>query len=305
MTESCSSASGKSQKLLPAKNFCTQPLPNKIKVPKADFEVGNGIRDAYDPASLRRYLSQGHKLDLYDFQPNNHQSLIADKVSSSFQAKAPHGMNILLDIKNVTDNNQATNPSVLEITPQHSNNLSLNQAVASSQYILPENEMRNILGSANLNINHVHSKTSMSKQKNEVTLPKIDDNEFSKSSLQEKDKVSQQDFKMSSSAKRKSKNSPLLKSSKLKSVPVQESSKKSEKKIPDYHHEQVIMPLSYIGKSFLNSDKCSDGSKFLFQEIADLGQRAKGDAILYLPSIIGSLCKRVVELEKAKVHNLN
>ena len=68
---------------------------------------------------------------------------------------------------------------------------------------------------------------------------------------------------------------------------------KVQKKVPD-HHQQVIMPLSYIGQSFVNSG-CSDESKCVFEEIAELGRRE--DALLHLPSIIGSLCKRVVELE--------
>ena len=67
---------------------------------------------------------------------------------------------------------------------------------------------------------------------------------------------------------------------------------KVQKRPPE--HQQVIMPLSYIGRSFANSI-CSDESKDIFQEVADLGQHE--DALLYLPSIIGSLCKRVVELE--------
>ena len=81
-----------------------------------------------------------------------------------------------------------------------------------------------------------------------------------------------------------------------KRLPTQnpkQSSSKSQKRLPD-HHQQVIMPLSYIGRSFATS-VCSDESKYIFQEIADLGQCE--DALLYLPSVMASLCKRVVDLQ--------
>merc|ERR1712232_204638 len=215
------------------------------------------------------------------------------------------GMSSLLDIKHLYENNQAKNPNLMEITHQHSNNLSVNQGVTSSQYIPPEksyhSEMSNMLGSASLNRDPLLSKMPVSNLKHEAALPKTDDDEPSKTPLQAQDEVLQRDFKISSSSKRRSENSSLSNNSKMQRTPVQESCEEPEKKIPIHLHEQVIMPLSYIGKSFLHSDACSDESKFIFQEVADLGQRAKGDAVLYLPSIIGSLCKRVVELEQPKV----
>lgn len=64
------------------------------------------------------------------------------------------------------------------------------------------------------------------------------------------------------------------------------------------HYQQVILPLSYIGESYLNDTKCSNESKFMFEEVAELGKCTNGVAFLYLPSVINGLCKRVEELEQ-------
>jgi len=67
-----------------------------------------------------------------------------------------------------------------------------------------------------------------------------------------------------------------------------------EKMLSPIHPQKILLPLSYIGKSFLTSTR-SEESKYVFEDIADLGQRE--DALLCLPSIMGSLCKRLRDLE--------
>ena len=74
---------------------------------------------------------------------------------------------------------------------------------------------------------------------------------------------------------------------------LSQNNSKAQKILPD-DHQLVIMPLSYIGRSFATC-VCSDDSKDIFKQIANLDQRE--DALLYLPSILGSLCKRVIDLE--------
>lgn len=80
--------------------------------------------------------------------------------------------------------------------------------------------------------------------------------------------------------------------------PKKETKTKSmESMFPGNFHQQVMMPVSYIGQSFSNLKGCSDGTKEIFKEIANLGKK-EVNATLFLPGIIGSLCQRIVELER-------
>jgi len=80
-----------------------------------------------------------------------------------------------------------------------------------------------------------------------------------------------------------------------KPVRKSRSNKQTESKnILPIRHQKVVMPLSYIGQYFANS-ALTDESKYIFEDIADLGKSE--DAFLRLPSIIGSLCERLVDLE--------
>lgn len=168
-------------------------------------------------------------------------------------------------------------------------------------------------------------KKSLSKR-SKVSLPKIDNDELSVNSNQhsvystQQSVYSNQQSVYSTQSRRKGlikskqevKNSSsddlskASKKSKNKKRQQEDSSdsstkgNKSAKKQSDQRHQQVIMPLSYIGHSFMNSPDCSSESKSVFEEIAFLGQRSNENALLYLPSIIGSLCKRVMELEENK-----
>ena len=68
--------------------------------------------------------------------------------------------------------------------------------------------------------------------------------------------------------------------------------KKNKKPTNNY-----MMPLSYIGQAFLaNNIKYEEESNAIFKEISDL-QHKEECAELYLPNIIGSLCKRINDLE--------
>jgi len=75
----------------------------------------------------------------------------------------------------------------------------------------------------------------------------------------------------------------------------------SERHLPycnDNTKQQVIMPLSYIGQAFLKtSDRCTDESKEIFKMLADLPNQDES-ALLHLPSIVGSLCRHISELER-------
>lgn len=64
--------------------------------------------------------------------------------------------------------------------------------------------------------------------------------------------------------------------------------------------ETCIMPISYIGQAFLaNDNRYEEESNTIFKELAGLHQYQQY-AALYLPSIIGSLCKRINDLENEK-----
>lgn len=109
-------------------------------------------------------------------------------------------------------------------------------------------------------------------------------------------------------SKRSSKGTASTASSSTKTTSTPRTSPKTSFKAAasyskrDNFHMQVMMPVSYIGQSFSNSKGCSEETKQIFEDIANLGQM-EDNATLFLPGIIGSLCQRIVELEKD--HNLS
>lgn len=72
----------------------------------------------------------------------------------------------------------------------------------------------------------------------------------------------------------------------------------------EYHtcHRDCALFLAQIGESFMNHISKNDfnmtrESKKVFEELVEL-QSKGGDAVMYLPGIVGSLCKRIVDLEE-------
>lgn len=67
-------------------------------------------------------------------------------------------------------------------------------------------------------------------------------------------------------------------------------------------YQTFIMPLSYIGKSFsghqLNGlHSVTDETKAVLEELIELKDKGEG-AALHLPSVVGSLCQRIIDLEE-------
>lgn len=67
-------------------------------------------------------------------------------------------------------------------------------------------------------------------------------------------------------------------------------------------YKTFIMPLSYIGKSFsgyrLNGlHSVTDETKVVLEELIELKDKGEG-AALHLPSVVGSLCQRIIDLEE-------
>jgi len=67
-------------------------------------------------------------------------------------------------------------------------------------------------------------------------------------------------------------------------------------------HKKFILPLSYIGQSFANQRlhgtlDLTPESKVVFEELVDLKHKGEG-AELHLPSVVGSLCQRIIDLEE-------
>ena len=66
--------------------------------------------------------------------------------------------------------------------------------------------------------------------------------------------------------------------------------------------KKFIMPLSYIGRSFSNHrlngvSNVTDETKTVFEELSELKDKGDG-APMHLPSVIGSLCQRIIDLEE-------
>jgi len=67
-------------------------------------------------------------------------------------------------------------------------------------------------------------------------------------------------------------------------------------------HRKFILPISYIGQSFANHKligklDLSHESKVVFEELVELKSKGEG-AELHLPSVVGSLCQRIIDLEE-------
>ena len=137
------------------------------------------------------------------------------------------------------------------------------------------------------------NKKTLSGKRHKVSLPKIDNDELSVHSNQlsvysnqhsiysnatrrnlgskTKSEVKTSALDDTSKANKKIEGSKRQKpSSSSDSIKETKSAKKDS---DQHHHQQVIMPLSYIGHSFMNSPDCSSESKSVFEEIAFLGQR--------------------------------
>jgi len=81
-----------------------------------------------------------------------------------------------------------------------------------------------------------------------------------------------------------------------------QSEKPSKKLKIQNDYKKFIMPLSYIGQSFttchLNQESLvTNESKAVFEELVELGCKGES-AVMYLPSVVGSLCQRIIDLEK-------
>jgi len=84
---------------------------------------------------------------------------------------------------------------------------------------------------------------------------------------------------------------------KLETISTESSKKETAKKSKQRDDHYQVLPLAFIGKSFLSS-KCSNDSRRIFEELSDLENCRNEDGFLYLPSIVGSLCERIMELER-------
>ena len=64
---------------------------------------------------------------------------------------------------------------------------------------------------------------------------------------------------------------------------------------------KYMLPIAYIGRSFIHhklkdESNISNESKIIFEQLAELDLKGEG-AIMHLPSIVGILCQRIVDLE--------
>ena len=224
---------------------------------------------------------------------------------------------------NITEN--ATGPNMQNNKLDYTvGQITLNGKYKSSEY-------HSTSSSSHKRLDH-NKKKKLSSKRSKVSLPKMDSDEFSVHSNQQSVYSNQQSVHSSQRLAYSIKQSmdsthslrkPACQESEVRSLyldkPKEKNSerkdktrkertntelsakrKKAEKNGLGRHHQEVIMPLSYIGNSFLNNPYCSAASKSIFEEIATLDQRGNENPLLYLPSIVGSLCKRVMELEESR-----
>lgn len=270
----------------------------------------NGVKSSSIDKNLSTQITSRNKAEEYNTMHNhqmisNQMAMMQEpNIRPNISASNGHLPNRVLDSTGKVDfTSSQAKPDEKQQPPKQSSSSSLEQKEQKSD-----------------------NKKTLSAKRQKVSLPKIDNDELSVHSNQQSVYSTQRS--VYSNATRNSIYSNASKrkqgakaKSEVKTLTLDESSKaskkcqgskrpkssnnsdsiketKSARKDSDHHHhQQVIMPLSYIGHSFMNSPDCSTDSKSVFEEIAFLGQRTNENALLYLPSIIGSLCKRVMELE--------
>jgi len=297
LTSESRSRDSEASKSLPANYSTSKPLMNPSNLNELKSGISDGINEIPDIAgcshlnlNLPLHLFQRYqcKSDSNINQIVNHQMVNADSSTSKILNKVKD----LSEPKDFAGCQQDT-----QNNPSHSQKASsydrYDDKILENKSCSSSNAgSLNILSTVVLNDHLLRSK--MPEIKNEITLPKIkvDENVLS----QEQDEVINYDSKISPKPKRKAK-IISAEGPKKKKASVDISAKES-KRGKENDHQQVILPLSYIGKSFLSSSDCSDESKFIFEELSDIGNHKNDDGFLYLPSIIGSLCKRITELER-------
>ena len=60
--------------------------------------------------------------------------------------------------------------------------------------------------------------------------------------------------------------------------------------------QKIELSISHIGKAFYDSSKYKYESNLIFKDISEL----ETYGLLFLPGIVGGLCKRIVDLEKMR-----
>lgn len=269
-------------------------------------QVNSDNNDQLTLELIKRYKSaQKHNLEALDVKSSNIDSELVSAQAANRnnvedynvverQQRLTNQLPMMQDSR-IVSNTGLSNLHMLNHALDRSNNG--NSTDGKHQYFKP-----NSLSPLEQNPSAIDPKKSISTKKKKVSLPKIDDDQLSGHSSMQSNSTKKPEIKSKSESdsvtkcdKPRDANSTAKRHKSTHSESVKEP---KVNKMESDHHQQVIMPLSYIGHSFMNSADCSYESKCVFEEIAYLGQRTKGDALLYLPSIIGSLCKRVMELEE-------